>query len=216
MIRQLTADFPFSCNPVAVAGIEPQVLLLNFHQINRRATIVRGQTIERLQLNHPHRGFVLRTTAKGITARVQSVTDKSRPTAYEHSLTIRLLDTSLQTRSRLTELSQGVFVAIIQTKRREFELLGYHAGLIATAINRDYTTADGSFLITLKTHEVKEPHLPYLWNEASEGQNRTLEIFNRQLTDKTPQGLPVYGVGDWESFTTPETACDGDVGLWQP
>lgn len=189
-IYGLYEDVIFDCSNPPKSGIEQDVLIMNWQDIDRSATLFNDNKtkIIRLRLHKGKRAYLF----KGLKNLFQGQTKpliNNLANGHSHSLNIRVFENNENTIAQINNIiNKGHFVAIVEildkgiTAKNAFEILGYDSGLEvdASSQGRNYNTNDGAYLLTLSTPKhLKEPRTPYKWLETD--YQTTLRQFNNKL-----------------------------------
>ena len=182
-IKKLTDDVLFNCQNKSVKGLEKRILLLNYLDIDRKATILNESktTIEELSMKLGTRGYML----EGINNHFKG-SQKLSKKAFDNEISVRVYQIDAHVLERVIELTKGNFVAIVETKNKgqngenAFEVLGFDAGLRLLSIQRDYDKSSAT--LTFSSYDnVKESRMVYKWLEKN--YSNTLKKFNAKLGD---------------------------------
>ena len=181
-IKKLTDDVLFNCQNKSVKGLEKRILLLNYLDIDRKATILNESktTIEKLVLKEGKKAYLFQGTNKSF------VGNQKYSKKFQQEISLQIYQVDERTLKRIDELTKSTLVVIVETKNKgqngenAFEILGFDAGLQLSDLQRDYNKT--SIKLTLTTNpQIKELRMVYKWIETN--YRNTLNKFDSKLND---------------------------------
>lgn len=149
-----------------VAAIEPELILINFDDIDRASSEVNGNVISELVLLDAKKGYKYSSAKNAMEADSPLVKGTYR-NAFDHKVVARVFDKTQDIKDELMKLKEGKVVAIVKNvdKRNEatrYEVYGWENGLEMGDLQAPSTDADGViYNITLQSGDnAKESQLP--------------------------------------------------------
>lgn len=149
-----------------VAAIEPELILINFDDIDRASSVVDGNVISELVLLNAKKGYKYSSAKNAMEADSPLVKGTYR-NAFDHKVVARVFDKTQDIKDELMKLKEGKVVAIVKNvdKRNEatrYEVYGWENGLEMGDLQAPSTDADGViYNITLQSGDnAKESQLP--------------------------------------------------------
>ncbi|MFJ1490765.1 hypothetical protein [Capnocytophaga canis] len=162
------------CTPPS-AGIERDILLINWDDIDRNATLFNETKtrIRKFRLKEGKRAYLFRGFKKLFKPSSKPIID-DLGNGFQHSINIRIFKSTEENLHQIYKaVSKGLFVAIVETKdkgdlgRLAYEVLGYDCGMqITSSEGKNYNDHNGAYLLSFLTPKnQKEPRPLYKWLE---------------------------------------------------
>lgn len=149
-----------------VAAVEPELILINFDDVDRAECAVTGNVISELALSATKNGYKY-TSAKNAMETDSPLVKGTYRNAFDHKVVARVFDKTQDIKDELNKLKEGKVIAIVKNvdKRNEatcYEVYGWENGLEVADLQAASTDADGViYNITLQSGDnAKESQLP--------------------------------------------------------
>lgn len=166
--NKLSADIIFDCANKPKRGLDGnKAVLINFDDIDRAASTVSGATITDIVLKSGKSGFDA-TWYKDL-ANVNSAFAPNTEDidGFTHSFLCRLPNSSAENAERAAEISQGRFIAVVETRFKgtdnadAFKVYGWEDGLKLSEMTNASNENSGSTPYTIATEEGDSEEYPY-------------------------------------------------------
>lgn len=149
-----------------VAAVEPELILINFDDVDRGESEVDGNVISELVLASSKKGYKY-TSAKNAMETDSPLVKGTYRNAFDHKVVARVFDKTQDIKDELIKLKEGKVIAIVKNvdKRNDetrYEVYGWENGLEMADLQAASTDADGViYNITLQSGDnAKESQLP--------------------------------------------------------
>lgn len=149
-----------SCENPIVRGLESDGVIINRSDIDFSACTVSGNTISALVLKSGKVGYpVYQMGSAPFTGTAISLTTGTYKNKFQNTVSIAILDNSPEVAEKVIDgLANGSFVVVLRNRHKgedgssEYQVFGYHQGLVASAIENDKYSEDldGGWLVTLQ------------------------------------------------------------------
>jgi len=148
-------------------GVESEAILINISDVDQTLTTIVGGVITNLVLKAGKKAYSFDTLNHGL-----DFDDKLKKGKYRKMFTpstiLRVFDKTQDIKSRIMEISKGIFIVILKNKSfdtvgaTKYEAYGFYSGLELNDYVSNSTDADGVvFSLTLGTNDnAPEPSLP--------------------------------------------------------
>lgn len=151
----------------AVAGINSNVILINYDDIDRVATVEANNVVSVLQLKAGKYGYKFECK-DGSTVGEQNLAKSKYLPGWDHILTLKALAKSQDAKDAVEILSKAKLVAIVDNKevggvdkKTRYEMYGYESGLeLLESNNTTEFTDETVYNLKLGTGDAKENSLP--------------------------------------------------------
>lgn len=197
----LNDDIGFDCTK-SIAGLENDVLLLNWLDVDRNQTQWNESKtrITNLVLKAGKRGYLAKGRKKFING-----FSRIKKNGFEHGVSIRIAEISDNSLEQINRaVKSGLYIAIVEVLDKgkngnnAFEILGYDYGLRAVEGQRVYNEADATYSLQFSTpQQHTEPRALYKWLEgnysntkyrfdiklAESSENDEFKIFNNNFNN---------------------------------
>lgn len=175
-------DISTDCGYKPLKGVKHRMLMIRYEDVDRVRSVVGYDTATvDLYLKGGKSGSILELQEYYKINGVMRYNSRE----YTQEITIRLGDTHnanecIQT---VSALSSGTWVMIVETLNRNFEVLGFGAGLILTSATRDYNTNGVS--VTLNTPSgLTERQMVLVWASKVMDEAQKRNRFDSGLSER--------------------------------
>lgn len=199
----ISNDIPFDCDDMPIAGIERNILLVNWSDLDRAKTKFNElkTRITNVKLKPDARAYMF----TGYKRLFNGSTSPAIETANgnKHGISIRIFAMNDNSMDQVNQLIKShSYIAFVEVNQKgenginAFEVLGYDCGLmIDDSEGRTYNENDGTYLLNLSTDkDLKEPRIFYKWLERDYAHSK--RKFNNYLVDVPYPDDPDYGIFD--------------------
>lgn len=168
----ITAGFSYNCETPPIAGIDSDIVLIPFDDINRALTTFNATNpllVTNLELNATKTGFLFQGIKQSNGKNYALVLGENLPNRFLHTITGKILNPSVENKNQLQKMaSGGKYVAVIKQNwkgtlnKDAFEILGYDAGLELKEVTNNSTEESNTIVLSLGNLDgYEEPKLPY-------------------------------------------------------
>jgi hypothetical protein len=167
--EKLTADILKDCDNKASGGIEVNVVLINFDDIDKATSVTDANgVITNLSTKSGTSGFFVEGVKQVQGASAELVKKEDGFDKYTHLFSGVVLSPSAENKKSLSEIASGSsYVAVIEKKWKgdaqedAFEVLGWDVGLVISTVVWNTKESDGVIKFELASEEgFEEPELP--------------------------------------------------------
>lgn len=171
-ITKITGDFALDCANLPIAGIDANIVLINYDDINRTATIFSSTNellVTNLQLKAGKTGYLLSGVKQSNGKNYSMVAVENLPNRFLHGITGKILNPSVANKLQLQKLALGgKYVAVIKQNWKgvdnedAFEILGYNAGLELKEATNNSTEESNTIVLSIGNIDgYEEPKVPF-------------------------------------------------------
>lgn len=160
-------------------GLESELVLINFDDVDRSESVVTGNVISDLILKETKKGF-LYTSEKNAFEGDSPLNKGTYRTGFNHSLILRAFLKSQLTKDEINALAKTRVIAVAKNKdtaisETKYEVYGWENGLELNDLSAPTTDGDGViYTITLGTGEnQRESELPKSFYKESAAATET-------------------------------------------
>lgn len=150
----------------SIAALAPEIILLNFADIDKAGSAVEGNVISTLLLNTGAKGVKYESAKKAFEGST-SLNKGTYLNTHNHQVLFRSFVKSQDVKNELNKFSNGRFVAIvknldIKNPETTYEVYGWDSGLVLSDFQSATTDTDGVlYTVTLTSDDdCKESELP--------------------------------------------------------
>ena len=161
--EKLTADIQKDCDNKPKGGIEVNVVIINFDDVDKATSTLDGTNdliITNLATLSGTAGFFIEGIKQINGASFELVKKEESFDAYKHMFTGVILAPSAENKKRLDEIaSGGRFVVVVEKKWKgdsqadAFEVLGWDVGLVISTIVWNTKEADGTIKFEIASED---------------------------------------------------------------
>lgn len=135
------------CGAGAV-GLDNEIYVINFDDIDRSTSVEADGVISTLTLNSGANAYKYTSNAKAFEG-TSALNKGTYATSHTHSVIGRVFTNSQDIKSQLNKLAQGRFVVIVKNLNNvdavKYEVYGWNNGLVASALDKNSADGDGVF-----------------------------------------------------------------------
>jgi len=164
--EKLTADIQKDCDNKPKGGIEVNVVIINFDDVDKATSTLDGSNdliITNLSTFSGTAGFFIEGIKQINGASFELVKKEESYDAYKHLFTGILLGSSAANKKRLDEIaSGGRYVIVVEKKWKgtdqedAFEVLGWDAGMVISTMVWNTKEADGNIKFEIASEDAFE------------------------------------------------------------
>jgi len=169
---KITGDFALNCETLPIAGIDANIVLINYDDINRTATTFDANNellVTNFQLKAGKTGYLLSGVKQSNGKNYSMVAVENLPNRFLHGITGKILNPSVANKLQLQKLALGgKYVAVIKQNWKgvdsedAFEILGYHAGLELKEATNNSTEESNTIVLSIGNIDgYEEPKVPF-------------------------------------------------------
>lgn len=169
---KITGDFALNCETLPIAGIDANIVLINFDDINRSATTFSNTNellVTNFQLKAGKTGYLLSGVKQSNGKNYSMVAVENLPNRFLHGITGKILNPSVANKLQLQKLALGgKYVAVIKQNWKgvdsedAFEILGYNSGLELKEATNNSTEESNTIVLNIGNIDgYEEPKLPF-------------------------------------------------------
>ena len=173
-ITKLTSGFTADCDNLPIAGLEADVTVLNFEDIDRTLTTLNADKtlITALTMNTGTNGYKWEGFKQSNVAGFETVERDNLPDGFKHRLSGVIYKLSADARKELNALARGARLVIIVERKFKggatqdcaFEVYGYDSGMELAEGTMVTNENAGTVQLTVETPDgEEEPNVPYLF-----------------------------------------------------
>lgn len=173
--RSIQHDFGFDCANPPAAGLENEVLLINFDDIDRVASVVTttpaangvgaSVVLQKLVLKAGKKANTIQQVKTSFNGTNVAQVDGTYTTGFTHTFAFVSFDRSPQAKQAIADMVNTRTVAVVVNKsvtgESKYEVMGWYTGLGGTAtVSQDYVDSAGAAAIAITLVSDQEPTLP--------------------------------------------------------
>lgn len=162
----LDDDFLFNCDDIALGGLENDVLLINYDDLDKTAITFNGTNnniMTNMQLKSGKTGYLLQGVKQVLSTSYELVKKEMSVDMFKHIFNGVILTASASNKDQAGKLAKGGrYVVIVHRKYKgvnnadAFEVLGYSSGLELESLNYNSKENSGVISFVLASVENEE------------------------------------------------------------
>ena len=167
----ITTGFVLNCNVPPVGGIDANIVLINYDDINRGTTTFNATNellVENFALKTGKTGYLLEGVKQSNGKNYSLVLGENLPNRFKHGISGKILNPSVANKSQFQKIANGKFVAVIKQNwkgvdnKDAFEILGYESGLELLEATNNSTEESNTIVFSLANADgYEETKMPF-------------------------------------------------------
>ena len=167
----ITGGFLVNCNNLPVAGIDANIVLINYDDINRATTTFNATNellIENFALKTGKTGYLLEGVKQSNGKNYSLVLGENLPNRFKHGISGKILNPSAANKAQFQKIANGKFVAVIKQNwkgvdnKYAFEILVFEIGLELVEATNNSTEDSNTIVFSLTNVDgYEEAKMPF-------------------------------------------------------